>query len=154
MQENPENIQISKNACLQILKSIEKAEKQYEAGGVLIGYREKRSFFIKAVTTTENLCKEAKTSFVLDGEYHTQKAKQIIDAANAPMSVLGVWHSHICDTARFSVQDRISNRRLAVALGGALSILVAQSAETEETEIKGCYITENGREHPRKIKIE
>ncbi len=153
MQETPRRVQISKNAYLQIQESVERAEKQYEVGGVLVGYQEGCALYIEAATTCEELCKEAMTSFVLDGEYHTQRAKQIIDAAEMPMSVLGVWHSHICDTARFSAKDRASNRTLAKVLGGVLSVLVAQSAENAETEIKGNYISEDGTQYSQEIKI-
>lgn len=89
-------------------------------------------------------------SFVLDGDSHLEQARQIARGFRKEPAVLGAWHSHICDGAVFSEQDRRSNRELAAALDGAVSIVVS----AKEMETTACYITDRGREFPCNIKKE
>lgn len=145
---------VAEKAIQAIRQCMTKADNNYETGGVLIGYKLGRIYFVVAVTTTDNNVNSSKVSFVLDGVEHTRKVNDIImtfDHARAP-SVLGIWHSHICDGHGFSRQDKVSNMALAKLFGGALSMLVTKSANT--ILLSASYISETGIEKNCTIKFQ
>lgn len=114
---------LSSNAHRQIREQV--TGSQYETGGLLLGHKGLRRFFIVAVTAPCGIPNPDSTAFVLDGSQHTRMALQLSQQFRHRPSIVGVWHSHICDGAIFSAQDRLSNRQLAQHLDGAVSILVA-----------------------------
>ncbi len=121
---------ITKNAFHTIKQCLLKADNNYETGGVLIGYHLWRMYFVVAITTPNTNSNSSMVSFLLDGAEHTRKVNDVIMTSGfmCPPSVLGIWHSHICDGHSFSQQDKASNMTLAKSFGGVLSMLVTQSA--------------------------
>lgn len=123
---------INRKAIQAIYECVTKADNNYETGGVLIGHNVGRIYFVVAATTPVSNTNSSKVSFVLDGVEHTQKVNDVIMTSvhmRTP-SVLGIWHSHICDGHNFSQQDKASNMVLAKSFDGALSMLVTKSAHT------------------------
>ena len=116
---------IGREAFNKIRQSVVFADNKYETGGVLIGYALWKWYFVVEVTTSDVHIK-SKVSFFLDGNEHTQKVNEIISTSKYQPSVLGIWHSHICDGHSFSKQDMISNKVFAKSFGGMLSMLVTK----------------------------
>lgn len=143
----PGEVILSSDAYRQIREQIEDAGNQYETGGVLLGHKKLRRFFIVAVTPPCGIPDPALTAFVLDGPQHTRTAAQLAQRFRRRPSIVGVWHSHICDGAVFSAQDRQSNRLLAQHLGGAVSILAAPAELGRTSVLTSCFIPAHGREH-------
>ena len=114
----------SKKAYEQIVNCVKSADNEYEVGGVLIGYRLVNLFFVIGVTLSKNKANASKTTFVLDGELHTDKAVKIIEKYRIHPQVIGSWHSHILDDGNLSEQDRASNRLMASLLNGTLCTIV------------------------------
>ena len=124
-------VTITKKALHIISQALLEADDNFETGGILIGYRIGKKYFIASSTTPNAGQNHSKVSFLLDGEDHTQKVNEIVKSKLVwPPSVLGVWHSHICDGHSFSQQDKMSNMALAKSFDGVLSMLVTQSAHT------------------------
>ena len=122
---------ITKKALHIISRCVREADNNFETGGVLIGCHLGEKIFVVAATTPNTGENRSKVSFLLNGENHTQKANEIVKSKRVwSPSVLGVWHSHICDGHSFSQQDKMSNMALAKSFDGALSMLVTQSAHT------------------------
>lgn len=122
---------ITKKALHRISQCVLEADNNFETGGVLIGYRLGQIYFVVASTTSNTGENSSRVSFLLDGVKHTQKANEIVKSGFMwPPSLLGVWHSHICDGHSFSRQDKISNTVLAKSFDGILSMLITQSART------------------------
>ena len=119
-----------------------------------MGYNLGRIYFIVAVTTPDNNINSSKVSFVLDGVEHTRKVNDVIMTSGymCTPSVLGIWHSHICDGHNFSRQDRVSNMALAKLFGGALSMLVTKSSYT--ILFSASYISATGIEEDCTIKFQ
>lgn len=153
IQKIPNSIIFSRNAYLQIQQSVKKAANRYEIGGMLIGSKNERTHYIEAITVDSGNYETSMTSFVLNGELHTYMAQKIIDSSERPLAQLGVWHSHICDTARFSKQDRDANNTLAYILNGALSVLVTWYEKATEVKMHGYYIAPDNSEHYQNIVI-
>ena len=154
IQKIPNSIIFSRSAYLQIQQSVEKVANFYEIGGILIGYKSGSSHYIEAITVDSGNCETSQTTFVLNGELHTHMAQKIIDSSKRPLALLGVWHSHICDTARFSRQDRDANKTLANILNGALSVLVTRHEKAMEVKMCGYYIAPDNSEYYQNIVIE
>lgn len=145
---------ITGNVIRAIQKCMTKADNNYETGGVLIGHNLGRIYFVVAVTTPDSNTNSSKVSFVLDGVEHTRKANDVIMTSGHVRvpSVLGIWHSHICDGHNFSQQDKVSNMALAKSFGGALSMLVTKSAHTILFSIS--HISATGIEEDCAIKFQ
>lgn len=154
IQKIPNSIIITRSAYLQIQQCVEKAANLYEIGGILVGHKNESKHYIEAITVDISNCETSKTSFVLNGELHTHMAQKIIDSSKKPLAWLGVWHSHICDTARFSQQDRDANNTLANILNGALSVLVTWDERAKEVTTHGYYIAPDNSEHYQNIVIQ
>ena len=153
IQKIPNSIIISRSAYLQIQQCVEKAANLYEIGGILIGHKNESEHYVEAITADHGNCDASKTSFVLNGELHTHMAQKIIDSSKRPLTLLGVWHSHICDAARFSQQDRDANNTLSYILNGALSVLVTWHERVNEVTMHGYYIAPDNSEHYQNIAI-
>lgn len=129
------------------------ADNNFEIGGVLVGYRFWKFNFVVAATVSDAGENGSKVFFLLDGVEHTEKVNEIAESGFIwPPSVLGIWHSHICDGHNFSQQDKISNRVFAKTFGGALSMLVTQQAQTVLFSIS--YISDAGVEKDCTINLQ
>lgn len=137
------HIIITRKAFHTIRKDVFLADDNFEIGGVLIGYQLIWIHIIVAVTTpNKNKCK-SRISFLLDGAEHMQKANNIISGYMCSPTLIGIWHSHICDGHKFSKQDIYSNRILAKSLGGALSMLVTKHVHTLALSVSHISISGN-----------
>lgn len=120
---------------------------QYEVGGILLGYQILQRCYVVAVTFPTETGEKSKVSFVLDGEQHTAHISEIMQKFCYAPSVLGVWHSHICDIPVFSEQDRDSNKQLAVALDGTLSTIATLSMPMQQLNLTTYFVTAKGKEY-------
>lgn len=152
-QEIPNSIIIDDAVYKQIKQYVKGTANRCEIGGVLIGHISNHTHYVEAVTGDDSSGNATETSFVLNGEVHTQLAQRIIDCADRPMEVLGVWHSHIYDAPCFSQQDRKANYTLATILGGALSLLVTWQETFQDIQLYGFYIAQDNSEHLQKLTI-
>ena len=150
----PRQIFLSKSVYRQLYASVTAVANRREIGGTLIGYQHRGDHYIEAITVDSRNHTATNISFVLDGALHTKLAQEIIDSADPQWTLIGVWHSHICDTTRFSEQDRVSNRILSALFDGALSLLITRKENSSDIEIAGYYIAQNGTEYPQNIIIQ
>ncbi len=142
---NRKIVVVCRRAYGSIKSSLIATENACETGGILLGYRIFNTHIIVAITTADKAKKKDKTSFVLDGYEHTEKVEQIISNYKVKPKVLGVWHSHICDTNTFSKQDRISNFKLAKIFNGVLSMIV--TSYEEKFLLTTFFVTQNSEEY-------
>lgn len=140
-----------KKAYRKISEIYAKAQDKYEVGGVLLGYRVGKMFFVMEVTACEEKQDNNLTTFYLDGEKHTAMAKSIAKRYWISPRLLGVWHSHIINDQTFSVQDSESNKKLAVLMNGILSVLVIKNAC--EHKMISYFISATGEEMHHKTVI-
>ena len=124
------HVLITKKASDTIKRCMYDADNDYEVGGVLIGYKIGRVYLVVAATFSTKDKNSSRASFVLDGAEHTGKIDEIVSGYMCSPSVLGIWHSHICDGHNFSEQDKASHKILVKLLGGTLSMLVTKPAES------------------------
>lgn len=136
---------ITRKASRAIREHILKVDCNYETGGILIGYRLCKVYFIVAVTISDKADGSSKVSFFLNGVEHMRKVNDIISCFRCPPSVLGIWHSHILDGHNFSEQDKTSNRILAKELNGTLSMLVTKR-HVQGVTLSISYISTTGVE--------
>lgn len=137
----------SQNAIAQMAAA--SAAGNRESGGLLLGRRIFRSFYIVAVTVPSGSEDGSLTEFTLDGRLHRQYAAERSRNFQIPPRILGAWHSHICDGAFFSEQDRHANRILARAIHGALAVVAAPPGL--EPALSAAYVTYSG--HHRECRI-
>lgn len=145
---------MSRKVYNQIKDSVVNANNDYEVGGVLLGY--KKSFgcyYIAATTIATEIAEKSKISFTLNGDWHTTRALELMQAFRRKPSILGIWHSHICGSGVFSEQDRRSNEQLAISFNGALSMLVMMSTPLQNLSLTAYFITPWGKEKPFRVEI-
>lgn len=120
---------------------------QYEIGGVLLGYKWFRKFYVVACTFPRygGDLQATKMTFILNGSEHTEEMERIQQQYIFPLKLIGVWHSHITEDNSFSLQDRESNRLLVRQIGEMLSIIVIQQKENE-IGIIPYYVSEGNEE--------
>ena len=136
---SPAAVLFSQKARRRLLRCIAASKNRYEVGGLLLGYRLRGLHFVTGITVP---CREdtgSMVSFTLNGALHAEQAAQLPAPPLFKPSVLGIWHSHICDGARFSLQDQQANEEMAKALGGALAVVVSMSADAREAS--AVYLT-------------
>lgn len=143
---------LSKNVYSNIANSVTEANNSYEIGGILLGYRIGSFYFLIATTVSKRISEKSKVSFILDGKEHMGYIQEILRQYWYKPSVLGVWHSHICDKA-FSAQDKKSNQQLAEKWGGVLSMLVMQGEAPKQLRVTTVFVTARGQEHSCCTKI-
>lgn len=145
---------ISKTAYNQIKDSVTKAQSDFEVGGVLLGHKTFGRYFVVAVTAPTEIAEKSKVSFTLDGDWHTTRASKLMQKFQHKPSILGIWHSHICDIDVFSEQDRQSNKQLAILLNGTLSMIATLSMPLQETKLTTYFITASGKECICQVEID
>lgn len=139
---------ISQIAFQKISNCIFETGNQYEVGGVLLGQRQLRTYFLTDATTPDNQRQKSNHSFELDGAQEMRKIDQLYGAyRNKPM-VIGVWHSHVGGVEIFSQQDRISNKRFANVAGGIISAIAIPASSAQLKHLIFYYISQKGNEFP------
>lgn len=104
---------------------------QYETGGLLLGHKFLRTYYVIACTFP-NCCRNVqatKMTFVLDGREHTEKMNQIQNKCVIPLRLLGVWHSHTTQDDLLSAQDKKSSRALAKKNGQVISMIITKQKQ-------------------------
>lgn len=137
---------LSKKAYCQIRDSVTTAKNDFEVGGVLLGYKMFKRYSIVAVTIPTETAEKSKVSFTLDGDWHTDRALELMQMFRHKPSILGIWHSHICDGDTFSEQDRRSNKQLAISFNGVLSMIVMLTMPLQDLSMTAYFISPNGKE--------
>ncbi len=137
---------LSKKAYCQIRDSVTTAKNDFEVGGVLLGYKMFKRYSIVAVTVPTETAEKSKVSFTLDGNWHTARALELMQTFQRKPSILGIWHSHICDGDTFSEQDRRSNKQLAISFNGVLSMIVMLTMPLQDLSMTAYFISPNGKE--------
>lgn len=145
---------LSRKVFYQIKHSLTEACNSYEVGGLLLGHKMLNSYFIIAATVPDVITDKSITSFILDGNKHTESAIKTMQYFQYEPTILGVWHSHICDTAIFSEQDRQANKQLAIFLKGALSMITTMPVPNQRLNFTTYFITAKGKEHRCQTKID
>lgn len=138
---------ISKHAYDKLRKHVYVTGFQYETGGVLMGYKCLRTFYVVAFTFPHDLenMNATKMTFVLNGEEHTEEIEKIKSKYFFRSKLIGVWHSHITEDDTFSLQDKMSNNLLVSQLGEMLSVVVTQQ-EQGDIWLTPYYIMEDSSE--------
>lgn len=136
---------LSQNAYQQIKHSVAETGNQYEVGGILLGHKMRSLYFVVATTVPTEVVARSIVSFVLDGSKHTEHALKIMRHFQHEPLVLGAWHSHICDAAIFSEQDRQSNKQLAASLNGTLSMIATMPIQ--KLNLVTYFIATSGKEY-------
>lgn len=145
-------ILLSGEVYKQLNKDVLEAGKEYELGGLLLGYRFLCLHYVIAATTSDETDAKTNISFVLDGEKHRMYATEIMKKFRFQPDILGVWHSHTLEINRFSEQDKESNKQLARAIGNCVSMLITLNARTKDINLSACYLTANMKEHRCKVR--
>ncbi len=140
------NVYLSEYTTEKIKNGLITAKNLREIGGLFLGHLIAGSYYIVAVTLTDDRYLGSMTSFRLDGILHARLAKREAVHFKEIPQILGIWHSHICSGTEFSNQDQRSNHILAEALDGALSMVVTWDKENQTMDMAAYYISSDGRE--------
>lgn len=151
MSAAPTSIYLSHFAYQQIHTAVSSTGNLYETGGLLLGHRRHTHYFIVAITAPNETTDKSSTTFILDGDKHSQQAHAISQDFSNPPTVVGIWHSHIYQNLGFSLQDKISNRQMAHLLNGTLSLLIESSDTDNSYQHIAYFIDISGREFPCQI---
>ncbi|MDO4343417.1 MAG: Mov34/MPN/PAD-1 family protein [Eubacteriales bacterium] len=145
---------LSNKAYCQIRNSVTNAKNNFEVGGVLLGYKILRHYSVVAVTVPPKTAEKSKVSFTLDGDWHTARALELMQTFRRKPSILGIWHSHICDGDTFSEQDRQSNMQLAISFHGVLSMIVMMEMPLRDLRMTAYFISPNGKERLCQVAVD
>ena len=137
---------INPMVCNQLMNHVCATDFQYETGGVLLGYRFLRMFYIIGITFPRHPESATKTTFILNGEEHTEDARKIMGSFIPNLRLIGIWHSHTTKDDSFSLQDRETNSLFAEEIGRMLSVIVIQEPDTDNIQLIPYYISEKGKE--------
>lgn len=130
----------------QLMNHVCSTDFQYETGGVLLGYRFLRIFYIIGITFPRHFEGATRTTFILNGEEHAEDAKKIVGRFMPNLQLIGIWHSHTTKDDSFSLQDREANKLFAGEIGRMLSVIVIQKSDTDNIRLIPYYISEKGEE--------
>ena len=122
---------ISQIALQKISNCIFETGNQYEVGGVLLGHRQLRTYFLTDATIPDNQRQKSNHSFELDGAREMHKINELYRAHPSKPMVIGVWHSHVGGVETFSQQDQISNKRFASVAGGIISAIAIPASSKQ-----------------------
>lgn len=100
------------------------------------------------------MAEKSKVSFTLDGDWHTERALELMQEFWYKPSILGIWHSHICDIDTFSEQDRRSNKQLAMSFNGVLSMIAMLPIPLRELSLTAYFISPSGNESPCQVVVD
>lgn len=126
---------VRKKAYDKLLKHVCATNFLYETGGVLLGYRYWRIYYITDVTFPCRCGSNSRMTFVLNGEEHTRQVIKIIKNYLIPPRLIGVWHSHTTDDGTLSLQDEQSNRILVNQMGELLSMIVIRTKSKSNIQL-------------------
>lgn len=144
---------IGTSAYNELLNRVCDTSFQYEIGGVLIGYKYLRIFYIVALTFPRCYRNMGKVSFVLNGEEHTEDIEKIREGFLFPTKIIGVWHSHTLEDNSLSLQDRESNRLLVTRFGDMLSVVVTSQKGKKDIRLTSYYISKDNKTYICKAAI-
>jgi len=137
---------ISQSTFQNISNCIAKVNNSYEVGGVLLGHRHLRTYFIIDATIPFSQKVKSNISFELDGVKETQLANRLISMYRKKPSLVGIWHSHVGRMDTFSSQDKHSNQKFAEIVGGAISAIAIPTSDARLDELVSYYISPKGKE--------
>ena len=137
---------ISKMAYRQLLNHVHANGFQYETGGVLLGYRFLWIFYIIGITFPRHFESATRTTFILNGEEHSEDAEKIMARFIPHLQLIGIWHSHTTPDNTFSLQDKETNKYLAGQIGRLISVIVTQQSKQNDIRLIPYYISKNSKE--------
>lgn len=137
---------ISQDTFQKISNCIAKANNLYEVGGVLLGHRHLRTYFIIDATIPVSQELKSSVSFELDGTKETQLANRLISMYRRKLTLVGIWHSHVGGMDTFSSQDKQSNKKFTEIVGGAISAIAIPTSDARLDELVSYYISPKGKE--------
>lgn len=137
---------INKRAYDQLLRHVCCVNFQYETGGIVLGYKCLRMFYIVAFTFPQTHKNADRMRFTLNGKEHMREIEKIEKKFVFQPQFLGVWHSHTTEDISFSLQDQKSNELLANQFGEIISIIVIQKKKAFDIKLSPYYITRNRQE--------
>jgi len=129
-----------------MLQGLEAAGNETEIGGILLGHRLGRRYFVTAITMDVPMESANRRQFLLDGPKHTKEAQDIVSQFVICPEVLGIWHSHICDDDRFSEQDRAAHSILTLEFGSILSFVAYDFVSVSHYAASVHVVHKDGRE--------
>ena len=145
-------VKLSQDAFTTVRNCVNEANNQFEVGGVLLGYKFLNRFYVSSATAQLGIEDKSNVSFTLDGEWNMSRIAEINQSRTRKLSVLGVWHSHICDEDKFSYQDRQSNLELARLYGSIISAITIQPSP-HRVSLTAYLVSPKGKESLCKVKI-
>ena len=144
---------LSQDAFTAIGNCINEANNHFEVGGILLGYRFLNRFYVSSATAQLGIDDNSIVSFTLNGEWNMSRIAEINQCRKRKLSVLGVWHSHICDEDKFSMQDYRSNLELARLYGRIISAIMIKSSSSNLVSITAYLVSQNGEETRCKVVV-
>lgn len=137
---------ISCHALRKIADVIYETANQWEAGGILIGYRLAGIFYVIDVSVPCGDEQKSLFSFEIDGNEETKKVNEIISQYYIKPKPIGIWHSHIGENPFFSNQDRKSNAVFAGFYGGMVSVIATTGENAALESLVAYYISPTKKE--------
>lgn len=137
---------ISQSVFRKISDCIAEVNNLYEVGGVLLGHRHLRTYFIIDATIPFSQKLKSNVSFELDGVKETQLADRLISMYRKKPSLVGIWHSHVGGMETFSSQDKQSNQKFAEIVGATISAIAIPTSDARLDELVSYYISPKGKE--------
>lgn len=140
---------IGKNAFNMLQEHVNSTGFQYETGGVLLGYKWLRTFYVVACTFPRRGrdVRASKMTFILDGPEHTEEMKKVRQRYIFKPRLIGIWHSHTTEDDSFSARDMESNGLLVKQIGEMLSVIVTREKGNGIKTIT-YYISKENQEFP------
>lgn len=134
---------IRKKAYRQLMSCVYATGLRYETGGMLLGYRFMRIFYIISITFPRRPERATRTTFILNGEEHTEDAEKIMGRFIPHLQLIGIWHSHTTEDNSFSLQDKETNKKLVEQIGRMLSVIIIPHRESNDIRMVPYYISVN-----------
>lgn len=141
------------NVYRQLKNSVRTVNNEYEIGGVLLGYTVLGYQIIVAATVQCDMAEKSRVSFVLDGDWHTRRVSELMQQFPIRPAISGIWHSHICDDAVFSAQDRRANTEFAATFGGVISMIATMPPPAREFRLTAYAVSPGGKERRCKLRL-
>lgn len=144
---------LSQNAYTTIRNCVNEANNQFEVGGVLLGYKFLNRFYAIAAIAQPGIEEKSNVSFTLNGEWNMSRIDEINRCRKWQLSVLGVWHSHIFDEDKFSIQDQRSNLELTRLYGRIISAIMIRSSSSNLVSITAYLVSRKVKETRCKVAV-
>lgn len=128
---------ISESCVNYITKEVEISLGDSEIGGILLGTRtDNKIEVIKSISISS--VRDSSYYYMLDGD----KASKLVNESD--YDFVGIWHSHINSSRRFSEADMKINSEFAELFGGVISILIVSDGN-KPLEMLAYLIEEDGK---------